>query len=64
MAKSLPEALVTLEDLTIFSIWEVAALVEGLEKKGLLTRQDLYDAITELRKRHPEAATRGRPPRV
>ncbi len=30
-------------------------VVEVLERKGVLTRQGFYDAITELRQRHPEA---------
>ena len=38
-------------------MWETSALVEVLEKKGVLTRQDLYDAINELRQRHPETTT-------
>ncbi len=58
-----PNELVTLEDLAISSMWEIAALVEVLERKGVLPRQELYDAITELRQRHPEATTLERPPR-
>jgi TM2 domain-containing membrane protein YozV len=46
-----PKDLVTVEDLAVSSLWEIAALVEVLEKKGVLTRQELYDAITERRKR-------------
>ncbi len=58
MAEQLdPNDLVTIEDLAISSIWEVAALVEVLERKGVLTRQEIYDAITELRQRHPDATT-------
>jgi len=39
MAKSLdPKDLVTLKELTISNMWEVAALVEVLEKKGILRR--------------------------
>ncbi len=52
----------TIDDLTISSLWEVAALVEVLERKGVLTRQEIYDAITELRQRHPEATTLERLP--
>ncbi len=43
-------------------VW-VVALVEVLERKGVLTRQEIYDAITELRQRHPEATTLERPAR-
>ena len=31
-------------------MWEIAAIVEVLERKGLCTKQDLYDIITELRR--------------
>ena len=54
---------VTTNELAIASMWEIAALVEVLEWKGVLTRQEIYDAITELRQRHPEATTLERPPR-
>jgi len=43
-------------------MWEIAALVEVLERKGVLTRQEIYDAITKLRQWHPEAPTLERPP--
>ena len=33
-----PNNLVTLEELTISSMWEVAALIEVLEKKGILPK--------------------------
>ena len=52
-----PNDLVTLEELAISSMWEMAALVEVLEKKGLLTKQDILDAIRELRKKNPLART-------
>ncbi len=39
MAEQLdPNDLVTLEELAISSMWETAALVEVLEKKGLLPK--------------------------
>ncbi len=53
-----PTNLVTLEELTISSMWENAALVELvelLERKGILTKQELLDMIQELRKRDPTA---------
>ncbi len=60
MAEKLdPTALVTLEDLAISNMWETAALVELLERKGVLTRQEVLAMIQELRKRDPPAA----PPR-
>ena len=39
MAKPLdPNDLVTLEELTISSMWEVAALIEVMEKRGVLPK--------------------------
>jgi hypothetical protein len=45
----------SLEEATISNMWEIAALVEVLERKGLCTKQDLYDIIAELRKKSPQA---------
>lgn len=45
----------SLEELAISNMWEIAALVELLEKKGLCTKQDLYDIIGELRQKTPRA---------
>ncbi len=45
----------SLEELAISNMWEIAALVEVLERKGLCTKQDLYDIIAELRKKNPRA---------
>ena len=58
-----PKELVTLEEMAVRTMWEIAALVEVLERRGLLTRQEIYDAIKELRQRHPEAPTHEPPPR-
>jgi hypothetical protein len=33
-------------------MWEIAAIVEVLERKGLCTKQDLYDIIAELRRKN------------
>jgi len=35
-----PNALVTLEELTLSNMWEVAAVIEVLEKKGVMKKQD------------------------
>ncbi len=50
-----PNDLVTLEELAITNMWENAALVELLERKGILARQDVLDMIQELRRREPTA---------
>ncbi len=51
------KALVTLEELTISNMWEVAGLIEVLEKKGLISKQDILTEIRELRKMNPTART-------
>jgi hypothetical protein len=40
----------SVEEATISNMWEIAAIVELLEQKGLCTKQDLYDIITEFRR--------------
>ena len=52
-----PNDLITLEELTISNMWEVAALIEVLEKKGVMKKQDILDAIRELRQKNPQART-------
>ncbi len=60
MAEQLhPKELVTLDELAISNMWETSALVELLERKGILTRQEVLDMIQELRQREPTAV----PPR-
>lgn len=44
------------EEATISNMWEIAAIVEALERKGLCTKQDLYDIITEFRRKNPRAS--------
>jgi len=46
---------VTVEDLAISNMWETSALVELLERKGVLTKQEVLDMIQELRQREPTA---------
>lgn len=45
----------SLEEATISNMWEIAALVELLERKGLSTKQELFDIIAELRKQNARA---------
>src|SRR5689334_13806363 len=45
----------SLEEATISNMWEIAAIVEVLERKGLCTKQDLFDIIAELRRKNPRA---------
>jgi hypothetical protein len=45
----------SIEEATISNMWEIAALVEVLERKGLCTKQHLYDIIAELRQKNPRA---------
>ncbi len=56
MAEKLdPKELVTIKELAISNMWETAALVELLERKGILTKQEVLDMIQELRQREPTA---------
>ena len=50
-----PKDLVTLEEFTISGMWEMAGLVEVLQQKGLLKKQEILDAIAELRRKNPLA---------
>lgn len=50
-----PNELVTVEELAISGMWEIAALVEVFECKGVLTRQEVLDMIQGLRRRTPRA---------
>ena len=43
----------TTEEATVSSMWEIAAIVDVLERKGLCTNQNLYDIITEFRRKNP-----------
>ena len=52
-----PTNLVTLEELAISTMWEVGALIELLHEKGLVTKQELLDKITDLRRKQPQATT-------
>ena len=46
----------SIEEATASNMGEIAALVEVLERKGLCTKQDLYDIITEFRRKNPRAS--------
>jgi hypothetical protein len=47
---------IPLEEATVSDMWEIAAIVEVLERKGLCAKQDLYDIITEFLARIPAPA--------
>ncbi len=56
MAEQLdPNDLVTLDELAISNMWENAALVELLERKGILTKQEVLDMIRGLQWGEPLA---------
>jgi hypothetical protein len=46
----------SLEEATVSNMWQMAAVVDVLERKGLCTKQDLYDIITEFRRKNPHAS--------
>jgi hypothetical protein len=39
----------SIEEATVSNMWEIAAIVELLEQKGLCTKQELHTIIDELR---------------
>ena len=45
----------SIEEATVSNMWEIAAIVDVLERKGLCTKQDLHDIITEFRRTNPRA---------
>lgn len=50
MANQLPtEETVTVEELALSNSFEIAALVTVLERKGILTREEVISVIKELR---------------
>ena len=46
---------ISIEEATISNMWEIAAIVEVLERKGLCTKHDLYEIIAEFRRTTPHA---------
>jgi ribosome biogenesis protein Nip4 len=48
--------IMSLEEATVSNMWEVAAIVEVLERKVLCAKQDLYDIITEFSRKNPRAS--------
>ena len=45
----------SIKEATISNMWEITAIIELLEQKGLCTKQDLYGIITEFRRTNPRA---------
>ncbi len=45
----------TIEELAITNMWETSSLVVVLERKGILTKQEVLAMIQELRRREPTA---------
>lgn len=41
---------------TVSKIWGIAEVAEVLKRTGLCTKQDLYDIITEFRRKNPRAS--------
>lgn len=46
----------SIEEATVSNMWEIAAIVEVLERKGLYTKQDLYEIIAEFRRKNSRAS--------
>ncbi len=50
----------TIDELTISSMWEIVARVELLERKDVLSKQEVLEMIRELPRREPTAIPPGR----
>lgn len=51
MAEKLnPEEIVTIGELAVSNSYEIAALVSVLERKGLLTKEEVIEEIKRMRK--------------
>src|SRR5689334_20591914 len=50
-----PRDTVTFEELTLSNGWKLEALIAVLERKGIITKQEILDAIHELRHKNPSA---------
>ena len=48
-----PNELVTPQELAVSNAYEIAALVAVLERKGILTQQEVLDEITRLKAKTP-----------
>jgi len=58
MAEKLdPKETVKIEEVVISHMFEIAALVEVLERKGVCTKQEVLDMIQKLRRKTPRAET-------
>ena len=49
-----PRETFTTEEGVLANMWALEAVVELLERKGICTKQEVHDMITELRRRHAE----------
>jgi len=52
-----PEETVKIEEMVVSHMFEIAALIELLEHKGVLTRQEILNTIQRLRRETPTAET-------
>jgi hypothetical protein len=57
MSKERPKGeSMSVKEATVSNMWEIAAIVEVVERKGLCTKHNLYDIITEFRRKNPRAS--------
>ena len=55
MAKKLdPKNIVTFEELLMSNMYEQEALINILERKGIITKQEVLEEIKELREKHQQ----------
>lgn len=53
MAETLdPRQTFTVDEGVLANMWVMEAIVKRLERRGLCTKQEVHDMVSELRKRH------------
>ena len=50
-----PDDLIILQDLAVSNAYEIAALVAVLERKGILTQQEVLEEVKRLKTKTPQA---------
>ena len=51
-----PRETVSIEEVTVSNMREIALIVKALERKGRCTKQGLYEIVTEFRRKIPRAS--------
>ena len=58
-----PREIFTTEEGVLANMWAMEAIVELIERKGICTKQEVHDMVSELRKRHGDLSAGSSLPR-